>query len=436
MPPVGVSRLFAFLPLPAAKHDEYFHTFLVLLLILLLLMMGGMLLYFFRYRKAERQRLAAMERNKGIFEFLPLRLGALDLDGRYLYLQAAGSQVSGTERAGPDLTLYELFEPDFANYLVAINRIVYHSGVPLEMVYPFEGRLRRALHRPLPPEVFGVPATMFVSVDVTELQVLQDRNAALTERLRTTLDAINEAVLTVDGDSVVTLLNRRAAEVLGCSAEEALGRKLQNYFDPREPENGAPLFNPFRDLPPDVRPEEVVRRIELLGDRGEVRRFEERCIPCWGADGVRQSAVMVLRDITEEERRNDEILLFNEMLSRTLEHSGLACFLTDEYRKIFPDFRSGDFWRFDENGEPMLPEEVVHPEDLAAFTEANRRFWGGGASEIEEVFRVILPDRVRKVRLKMIRNKFSRNGKLYHFGMMQDVFAAAAGAAAGDGVDS
>ena len=60
----------------------------------------------------------------------------------------------------------------------------------------------------------------------------------------TIFDSINEGVLTVDGDMIITAINRAAAKITGYTREEAVGRRYADLFCP--PDSHVPC--PIRDV--------------------------------------------------------------------------------------------------------------------------------------------------------------------------------------------
>jgi PAS domain S-box-containing protein len=80
----------------------------------------------------------------------------------------------------------------------------------------------------------GAVATFFDISDKIEMQVaLRQGEAALREgevRIAGLVDAVNDGVITIDGDERIVLFNRAAERLFGVPAEEALGSKVERFI--------------------------------------------------------------------------------------------------------------------------------------------------------------------------------------------------------------
>ncbi len=122
-----------------------------------------------------------------------------------------------------------------------------------------------------------------------------------SQDLRLTLDAIAEAVIAVDVDGRIEQLNPVAAQLLGSDEQRARGRPLSELLQLRTAEGTACLLDPLahgRGLPASgmlVRSDETLCPVEW---RAAARRDEH---------GTATGAVVVLADVTEKQRLEDEL---------------------------------------------------------------------------------------------------------------------------------
>lgn len=133
--------------------------------------------------------------------------------------------------------------------------------------------------------------------DVTGLKQANALLAQSGERWRATVDSIGDAVLTTDTHGIVTFANRAAAQMLGCSLEDATGRHVDELF--HGPQEGRLQLTDLVSLVLGAR----LPRVAAVGD--EIRRedgsrvlFESSGAAIHGPDGVVSGAVLVLRDVT------------------------------------------------------------------------------------------------------------------------------------------
>jgi diguanylate cyclase (GGDEF)-like protein/PAS domain S-box-containing protein len=130
----------------------------------------------------------------------------------------------------------------------------------------------------------------------TEQSLADEREAA-----EVTLNSIGEAVITTDGDGMVTRMNPTAERLTGWQREEAYGRALGEVLRIQGPD-GEPRENPA---------DEVIRRGKvsalgndtmLLGRGGRVIPIADSAAPIFGPKGRVEGVILVFRDVGEDYR--------------------------------------------------------------------------------------------------------------------------------------
>ncbi len=148
------------------------------------------------------------------------------------------------------------------------------------------------------------------------------------ERLTVTLASITEGVLTVDLHGRVVLLNRVAEELLGWSGADALGRPLSEVFQMFASddcgENEA-LPDCLERVFSTGRPVAQTRGAWLQTREGEERRrVAVSTAPVYGRDGQINGAVRVLRDVSAQEKMNEEMIKASKLESVGILAGGIA----------------------------------------------------------------------------------------------------------------
>jgi NtrC-family two-component system sensor histidine kinase KinB len=135
------------------------------------------------------------------------------------------------------------------------------------------------------------------------------------DRLETVLNAVGEGVLMVGADLRVTLANKSIEAITGLHVSEIAGRRLSELAtDLRQPLGLSP--EEVRNIGQDPTGEGGLG-LPLRHSYGFQERFYERTIaPVWAANEQVLGWVIVVRDITEEER----ISQTRELLTETLVH--------------------------------------------------------------------------------------------------------------------
>jgi PAS domain S-box-containing protein len=138
------------------------------------------------------------------------------------------------------------------------------------------------------------------------------------EQLRTTLSCIGEAVIVTDTTGQMTMMNPVAERLTGWTAEEAIGRPIQDVFRMSDEYTGEEIPSPVdraflhRGLP------NTGRQLVLEARNGMRRPIEYSAAPIEDKNGRTSGVVLIFRDVSqrrqteralrEADRRKDEFL--------------------------------------------------------------------------------------------------------------------------------
>jgi len=161
-------------------------------------------------------------------------------------------------------------------------------------------------------------------LDITERKKSEDALAAEKERLSVTLRSLEEAVVAVDVDSRIVLMNKSAVELSGYPLDKALGNKLKDIFAIRGVDDPSPWdeivkhtlkegnsFGPF-DYPCAIGETDTKKIISFSSV--PIREKESKII----------GAVIVLRDITDKRKMEAEVLRTQKIESIGILAGGIA----------------------------------------------------------------------------------------------------------------
>lgn len=134
--------------------------------------------------------------------------------------------------------------------------------------------------------------------DITRLKTIEQELAAEKERLRVTLEAIADGMISADGKGRVAFMNHTAEQLTGMSAAQARGRPVREVFRLRSERSGE-----FLDCPVWTCFEK--RKVIRLDDDGVLvsRDGTQRDVRCTAApvangDGSIAGAVLVFQDVS------------------------------------------------------------------------------------------------------------------------------------------
>jgi diguanylate cyclase (GGDEF)-like protein/PAS domain S-box-containing protein len=144
--------------------------------------------------------------------------------------------------------------------------------------------------------------------DITDRKQMEKALDAETQQLRVTLNSIGDGVVAVDTEGKITMLNGVAEQMAGLHHGTALGRPIEGIL---KQYGGAAAVRFAAEM------EAALNHSNTSVYRGEIRintgDGKEKLISCsaapmTGSDGARLGFVTVIRDMTEHEQKEAEIL--------------------------------------------------------------------------------------------------------------------------------
>jgi PAS domain S-box-containing protein len=148
----------------------------------------------------------------------------------------------------------------------------------------------------------GGPAELLAIRDITAAKQAEWALAAEKERLQVTLRSLSEGVITVDTEGRVILMNRAAEKLLGRAQDEVLNRSLDDVLVLQNAHSSEPLPDPLgrHGLAAGL------ATAVLVGRDGRERTVAVTSAPVSAPDSRAVGAVVVLRDITAQQRQEQQ----------------------------------------------------------------------------------------------------------------------------------
>jgi PAS domain S-box-containing protein len=226
---------------------------------------------------------------------------------------------------------------------------------------------------------------------------VQERTADLQSsqsHLAATLRSIGDAVISADAQGRITSLNQVAEQLTGWLEAEAFGRPVEEVVALLDARSDACAVNPIIEVVRTEQPTTLGDRLVLRSRTGSKRTIADSCAPIRAEDGRMLGAVMVFRDVTESNRRADEL----RRLALVAERTTNAVIITDVNRCIVwvnAGFERITGYRFD---------EVVglKPGDLLQFEKTDR-------ATIHQIRQAL--DTVRPIRVQVLNR--GKSGREY-----------------------
>ena len=163
-----------------------------------------------------------------------------------------------------------------------------------------------------------------VITDISARRTAELALAAEKERLVVTLRAMTEGVVTTDTQGIVQYLNRAAATLTGWEEAAAVGRPLTEVCRLHEGAATADAPVPFAEVLAGNTLVNLPPRTHLVKRDGTGCQVEGCCIPIHAADSALIGTVLVVRDVTERERLEQELARASKLESVGLLAGGIA----------------------------------------------------------------------------------------------------------------
>ncbi|MFT3783736.1 MAG: PAS domain S-box protein [Nibricoccus sp.] len=170
----------------------------------------------------------------------------------------------------------------------------------------------------------GFESTQLVLVDLTDIRSAEAALAAERERLRVTLRAMAECLLTTDTDGVVQFMNEAAERMTGWPAGTAIGRGVEQVCVLRHEKTKANVTMPVARSISEHRVVDFPLHSTLVNRQGVQCMVDGRCAPMHDLAGRAIGAVVVFRDITERVRLEAELLRSSKLESVGILAGGIA----------------------------------------------------------------------------------------------------------------
>ncbi|GAA2875217.1 hypothetical protein GCM10010517_36080 [Streptosporangium fragile] len=281
-----------------------------------------------RAERAERA-MGNYARLQALMDHTPAAIFMKDLEGRYLAVNSLFEWVMGVTREGVvGLTNHDLLPPEVADRLRLNECEVVEAGraVQFDDVIPHADGPHHYLTIlfPLADESGRVHTVCGIATDVTDRVHTRREHEQLQRRFRELLESAPDAMVIVDGDGRITLVNAQAETVFGYRREELLGAPVEMLV----PEGFRDRHRGHRRAyaaHPQVRPMGAGHELRGRGKDGREFPIEISLSPLQTEDGVLVSAAV--RDVTERKLAEEELLRVYEQqrhVALTLQRSLMA----------------------------------------------------------------------------------------------------------------
>ncbi len=163
-----------------------------------------------------------------------------------------------------------------------------------------------------------------IVTDITDRWEAERALAEEKERLAVTLEAMEEAVVNADGEGRIVFFNRSASRLLGRLPGQLMGKPFDTVFHWVNPRGEGLAGISFKEAAACTRPLELPDNTALKTDHSGVLPVEGCFAPMRSSDGRTSGVVLVVRDVSERQRLEGEMLRASKLESVGLLAGGIA----------------------------------------------------------------------------------------------------------------
>lgn len=277
-------------------------------------------------KRAEKALIESEDRYRNLVETMNDGLMVTDEEGRFSFVNNAICALSGYSREEllgrtPEFLLHETDRPKFRHQL-ELRRQGSNEEYDVTVVTR-DGRERHihASPRVLTDGKGSYRGSLVVLRDITERRLAEQALMRSRAQMRAVIDGIRSRITFMNREMEINLINRAAAQALGNSPEELIGRKFCDILCSQEEE--------CRDCLPRKTLESGRSHQDIRVRPGSGRVLDIRSDPVYSREGDLLGAVVISEDITSR-KRAEELLRQSETRYRLLfENAGNPIMLVD-----------------------------------------------------------------------------------------------------------
>jgi len=231
-----------------------------------------------------------------------------------------------------------------------------------------------------------------VSRLLSKLAISESKAIEQRENLRTTLNAIGDAVISTDTKGKITSMNPVAGKLTGWTIEKTRGKPLTEVFHIINSQTMEPAVNPVEQV---LKSGEILRlanHTKLIAKDGVEYQIADSAAPIHDGAGAIIGVVLVFRDVTEEYLMRENLRQSEKRMELALHGADLG---TWDWKVLTGEVTFNERWAemlgfsLDEV-EPHVStwENLVHPDDMPCVMDVLKAHLDGRTEYYETEHRV------------------------------------------------
>ncbi len=293
------------------------------------------------------------------------------------------------------------------------------TGQQQEKFYVDSGRVRLGMVAPISKSLFGCPAVIGVSRDVTDLQNSKEEARKSDGYFRLTLRSIDDGVIATDKKGNIVMLNPSAERMMGVKFTEVNGAPHERYFKIISEIDGSEMESPVLRTLRTGMTVELGNHTILISADGKTRfRIADSSSPILAENGEILGAILVFRDVTGEYERRKETEAELANWEAAAKIAGIYHFKYDPKTcKMDGSKDLAEVWP-SLDGVAVAPKDWICPEDFSEWNEHFLKVKEGREKQAVVKYRVIENGKIRYFR-GYLRGSAEPDGEIT--GLVQEV---------------
>jgi PAS domain S-box-containing protein len=270
------------------------------------------------------------ERFRNLAEMLPEIIYETDAEGYLTFANRVGIEIFGYDPSDTGMKIHftKMFPPEeIEKVLNSRKRTVENNDIRRVEFNAIkkDGSVFPIMINTVPIIIDGkVAGTRGIIVDISDRKKIEEHLAAETEKLSVTLRSICDAVITIDNEDSITLMNSAAEKLTGHTFAECSGNVCSHLLSFIKEKDGMPLPPVIESIRSGRKPFPDDTEIALIRNDDSHIPVEANAAPLLGLDNTITGAVIVIRDITESRKIEENRLKTIKLESVGLLAGGIA----------------------------------------------------------------------------------------------------------------
>ncbi|KNZ70534.1 signal transduction histidine kinase, nitrogen specific, NtrB [Thermincola ferriacetica] len=281
-----------------------------------------------KQKEDEKALRESEERYRRLVEFFPNTISVI-MDGNIVFINRAGATLFGVSDPEELIgrPILDLVHPDHREAVqekIQTGEKGSVKPVTEEKFLRVDGAVIDVELSLIPYTFKGKPAIQMIIRDITQRKETEGALATERERLAVTLRSIDEGVITADSKGKIVLMNLVAENLTGWSQEEAIGKLLTEVVNVRNEKTGERCADAGTKVLDSGQGITFTEQKILVNRNGTERIIVDSARPICTDSGQIVGVVLVIRDVTDQRKIEEEFLKVEKLESLGILAGGIA----------------------------------------------------------------------------------------------------------------